>query len=146
MLEDVELVESLEETKRTAVSVTEQVKAAKESEVRDPHPSFLLNSQRLEQLLYLVCILTQSTSQSHPALRKLRIGKAQKTGSCSISVSSAFGNCQVRLGAAREVYRPVASRGALMYFLIDSLPSLDRTYYFSMATFVAILQKGCRLS
>lgn len=33
MLEDVELVESLEETKRTAVSVTEQVKAAKESEV-----------------------------------------------------------------------------------------------------------------
>lgn len=50
--------------------------------------------------------------------------------------------CQVRLGAAREVYRPVAARGALMYFLIDSLPSLDRTYYFSMATFVAILQKG----
>ncbi len=36
----------------------------------------------------------------------------------------------------------MAARGALMYFLIDSLPSLDRTYYFSMATFVAILQKG----
>ena len=36
MLEDVELVESLEETKRTAVSVTQQVKAAKESEVLPP--------------------------------------------------------------------------------------------------------------
>lgn len=51
---------------------------------------------------------------------------------------------QVRLGAAREVYRPVAARGSLMFFLIDSLPSLDRVYYFSMATFVAILQKGAR--
>ena len=39
MLEDVELVESLEETKRTAVSVTEQVKAAKESEVCCPYLS-----------------------------------------------------------------------------------------------------------
>ena len=54
--------------------------------------------------------------------------------------------CQVRLGAAREVYRPVAARGALMYFLIDSLPALDRTYYFSMATFVAILQKGVSMA
>ena len=48
----------------------------------------------------------------------------------------------MRLRAAREVYRPVASRGALIYFLIDSLPSLDRIYYFSMATFALILQKG----
>lgn len=75
-----ELVESLEETKRTATSVSEQVKAAKES--------------------------------------------------------------KARLSAAREVYRPVASRGALLYFLVDSLPSLDRVYYFSMANFAMILQKG----
>jgi len=34
-LEDIELVESLEETKKTATSVTEQVKAARESEVSD---------------------------------------------------------------------------------------------------------------
>lgn len=75
-----ELVESLEETKRTATSVSEQVKAAKESEAR--------------------------------------------------------------LNTAREVYRPVAARGSLLYFLIDSLPSLDRVYYFSMANFALILQKG----
>ena len=75
-----ELVESLEETKRTATNVSEQVKAAKESEVG--------------------------------------------------------------LNAAREVYRPVAARGALLYFLIDSLPSLDRVYYFSMANFSLIMQKG----
>ena len=36
----------------------------------------------------------------------------------------------------------MASRGSLLYFLIDSLPSLDRVYYFSMANFALILQKG----
>lgn len=50
---------------------------------------------------------------------------------------------EVQLSAAREVYRPVAGRGALLYFLVDSLPALDRVYYFSMANFVLILQKGC---
>ena len=74
-------MESLEATKRTATSVTEQVRAANESEAR--------------------------------------------------------------LSAAREVYRPVASRGSLLYFLINALPSLDRVYYFSMANFALILQKGC---
>ena len=39
----------------------------------------------------------------------------------------------------------MAARGSLIFFLINSLPSLDRTYYFSMATFVAILQKGVTL-
>ena len=74
------LVENLEETKRTAVHVAEQVRAARDSEVR--------------------------------------------------------------LSAAREVYRPVAARGALMYFLSDSLPALDRVYHFSLANFIAILRKG----
>lgn len=80
ILEDVELVENLEETKRAATSVAQQVKAAKETEVK--------------------------------------------------------------LSAAREVYRPVASRGAVLYFLIDLLPSLDRVYHYSMANFTRILHKG----
>ena len=42
VLEDVELVESLEETKRTATNVTVQVKAAKESEVRSTANSYRL--------------------------------------------------------------------------------------------------------
>ena len=43
---------------------------------------------------------------------------------------------------AREVYRLVAARGALLYFLVDSLPALDRVYHYSMARFVATLQRG----
>ena len=48
----------------------------------------------------------------------------------------------MRLSAAREVYRPVAANGALLYFLINNLHELDRVYHFSMANFVAILGKG----
>lgn len=64
ILEDIELIENLEETKRTAVEIEEKVKQAKVTE---------------------------------------------------ISISK-----------AREVYRPVASRGSQVYFLIDNLNALDR--------------------
>mmetsp|Transcript_13737 Transcript_13737/g.31794 ORF Transcript_13737/g.31794 Transcript_13737/m.31794 type:complete len:4493 (-) Transcript_13737:49-13527(-) len=43
---------------------------------------------------------------------------------------------------AREVYRPVGIRGALLYFLMDSLWILDHMYRYSMANFVTILAKG----
>ena len=46
------------------------------------------------------------------------------------------------ISKAREVYRPVAVRGSLLYFLVDSLNNLDRVYHYSMAAFVQILKKG----
>merc|ERR1719313_1576529 len=46
------------------------------------------------------------------------------------------------IALAREVYVPVAVRGALLYFLIDSLWVLDHMYQFSMANFVLIMKKG----
>eukprot|EP00295_Goniomonas_pacifica_P045819 CAMPEP_0175918472 /NCGR_PEP_ID=MMETSP0108-20121206/11901_1 /TAXON_ID=195067 ORGANISM="Goniomonas pacifica, Strain CCMP1869" /NCGR_SAMPLE_ID=MMETSP0108 /ASSEMBLY_ACC=CAM_ASM_000204 /LENGTH=1079 /DNA_ID=CAMNT_0017241099 /DNA_START=10 /DNA_END=3249 /DNA_ORIENTATION=- len=46
---------------------------------------------------------------------------------------------------AREVYRPVGVRGALLYFLMDSLWILDHMYRYSMANFVTILKKGMDL-
>lgn len=64
ILEDIQLIENLEETKRTAMDIEDKVKQAKITEV---------------------------------------------------SISK-----------AREVYRPVASRGSQVYFLIDNLNALDR--------------------
>lgn len=49
---------------------------------------------------------------------------------------------QASISKAREVYRSVATRGAMLYFLIDSLNNLDRVYHYSMAAFVQILKKG----
>ncbi|DBB00312.1 TPA: Dynein beta chain, flagellar outer arm [Trebouxia sp. C0004] len=49
---------------------------------------------------------------------------------------------ELSIGKAREVYRPVATRGSLVYFLVDTLNALDRCYHYSMANFVYILRKG----
>ena len=46
------------------------------------------------------------------------------------------------IAEAREAYRPVATRGSLVYFLIDNLNALDRVYHYSMANFVYILKRG----
>lgn len=46
------------------------------------------------------------------------------------------------ISKAREVYRPVAQRGSLVYFLVDSLSALDRVYHYSMANFVRIMSKA----
>lgn len=80
ILEDIELIENLEETKKTATEIAEKVVIAKQTEVD--------------------------------------------------------------INLAREIYRPVASRGSLIYFVIDSLHVLDRVYQYSMANFVYILKKG----
>eukprot|EP00741_Cyanophora_paradoxa_P005992 tig00000955_g5810.t1 len=84
ILSDIDLIENLEKTKRTAKEIAEKVEIAKE------------------------------TAKS--------------------------------ISAAREAYRPVAIRGSLIYFLIDSLNVLDHMYQFSMANFVTILKKGMDLS
>lgn len=84
ILEDIELIENLEQTKRTAIEIEEKVKLAKLTEIS--------------------------------------------------------------IAKAREVYRPVATRGSLTYFLIDNLNALDRVYHYSMANFVYVLIKGMDLT
>ena len=39
------------------------------------------------------------------------------------------------IAKAREVYRPIAERGSLMYFLIDQLHVISHMYQFSLDTF-----------
>ena len=80
ILEDIELIENLEQTKKTAIEIEEKVKLAKQTEIN--------------------------------------------------------------IAKAREVYRPVATRGSLSYFLVDNLNALDRVYHYSMANFVFVLIKG----
>jgi len=45
---------------------------------------------------------------------------------------------EASISKAREVYRLVATRGSLVYFLMDSLCNLDRVYHYSMANFVQV--------
>ena len=50
------------------------------------------------------------------------------------------------INKAREIYRPVAARGSLLYFLVDKLNSLEHMYQYSMANYVDILTKGINLT
>ncbi|KAL4513647.1 hypothetical protein Ndes2526A_g04979 [Nannochloris sp. 'desiccata'] len=49
---------------------------------------------------------------------------------------------EIKLNVACEVYRPVAARGAMLYFFIDSLAALDRVYWYSMANFSRVMKRG----
>ena len=46
------------------------------------------------------------------------------------------------IAAAMENYRPVAIRGAIVYFLVDQLWVLSHMYRFAMANFVTMFKKG----
>lgn len=48
---------------------------------------------------------------------------------------------ETALHESMEIYRPVASRGATIFFLVDSLPALDRVYLFSMAAFLRVRRR-----
>jgi dynein heavy chain, axonemal len=73
------------------------------------------------------------------------IQSLEQTKATAVEVATKVQQAQVtgaRLTAAREVFRPVAARGAAMYFIMDSLPLLNRVYCYSMASFMQLLKRG----
>ena len=49
---------------------------------------------------------------------------------------------EVEIAKAREIYRPIAERGSLIFFLIDQLNVIDHMYQFSLDAFNYIFQKA----
>ena len=43
---------------------------------------------------------------------------------------------EMKMSFARAVYRPVAKRGSVLFFLIDNINTHDQVYHYSMANFV----------
>ena len=50
---------------------------------------------------------------------------------------------ELMINAARERYRPVATRGSVMYFVIASLSEIDPMYQFSLKYFKQVRPEGC---
>jgi dynein heavy chain len=70
-----------------------------------------------------------------------------KRTSAEIAVKVAEGQETAKIiNTAREVYRPVAARGSLHFFLVDKLNALAHMYQYSMANYVDILNKGIALT
>jgi dynein heavy chain len=52
---------------------------------------------------------------------------------------------EVTINAARETYRPVASRGALLFFLMNNLNKIHTFYQYSLNAYVTVFLRGIDL-
>ena len=49
---------------------------------------------------------------------------------------------EIDINLAREIYRPVASEGAMLYFLLTKLCGIEHMYQYSVDSFVAYFYKS----
>ena len=52
---------------------------------------------------------------------------------------------EISINAARETYRPVASRGSLLFFLMNNLNKIHTFYQYSLNAYVTVFQRGIDL-
>lgn len=63
------------------------------------------------------------------------LGKSKVTSQAISARMVETENTTKEINAARNVYRPVAKRGSILYFVIASLPAIDPMYQFSLQYF-----------
>merc|ERR1711861_110979 len=49
---------------------------------------------------------------------------------------------EVDINTAREAYRPVASRSAMLFFMLNNLFRIHKLYLFSLASFVTVFERA----
>ena len=49
---------------------------------------------------------------------------------------------EIDINLAREIYRPVASEGAMLYFLLTKLCAIEHMYQYSLDSFVSYFYKS----
>eukprot|EP01028_Stygiella_incarcerata_P003513 TRINITY_DN1708_c0_g1_i1.p1 TRINITY_DN1708_c0_g1~~TRINITY_DN1708_c0_g1_i1.p1 ORF type:complete len:4499 (-),score=1316.34 TRINITY_DN1708_c0_g1_i1:2775-16271(-) len=73
------------------------------------------------------------------------IENLERTKKTSVEIEEQVKKSRVterEINAAREHYRPVASRGSLLYFLLDSLYKMEPMYQFSLNAFVVVFSRA----
>ncbi|GAB4813657.1 hypothetical protein N2152v2_000703 [Parachlorella kessleri] len=53
---------------------------------------------------------------------------------------------ELQINAARDVYRPVAARGSMLFFLLNALSKIHAFYQFSLGGFVTVFSRGIDLA
>ena len=72
-----------------------------------------------------------------------RIGGREVKVSVEISEKAKLAaETEVSINTAREDYRVVASRGALLFFLLSSLVRVHALYQFSLSSFITIVERA----
>nr|BCL66104.1 cytoplasmic dynein 1b heavy chain [Volvox africanus] len=88
---------------------------------------------------------TLATSTGNILENKDLLDKLNETKTRSATVEKALTeskSLQSSLDQQREVYRPIASRGSVMYFLLADLQALNQMYTFSLSMFLGLFRKA----
>jgi dynein heavy chain len=92
--------------------------------------------------------LLKELSEADPATildNKELINNLEKTKLTAISIQEQAGEAkktEENINAQREIYRPVASEGAMLYFLCISLCIIDHMYQYSLESFIKFFFKA----
>ena len=69
--------------------------------------------------------------------------EATKLAAKEIAAAVAEGKkTEIDINLAREIYRPVASEGAMLYFLLTKLCGIEHMYQYSLDSFVSYFYKS----
>ena len=69
--------------------------------------------------------------------------EATKLAAKEIAAAVAEGKkTEIDINLAREIYRPVASEGAMLYFLLTKLCAIEHMYQYSLDSFVSYFYKS----
>ncbi|KXZ45909.1 DHC7 protein [Gonium pectorale] len=88
---------------------------------------------------------TLATSTGNILENKELLDKLNETKTKSATVEKALvesKSLQASLDQQREVYRPIAARGSVMYFLLADLQALNQMYTFSLNVFLNLFKKA----
>ncbi|KAG2426397.1 hypothetical protein HYH02_014824 [Chlamydomonas schloesseri] len=88
---------------------------------------------------------TLATSTGNILENKDLLDKLNETKTRSATVEKALAESktlQASLDQQREVYRPIAARGSIMYFLLADLQALNQMYTFSLSVFLGLFKKA----
>nr|BBC28429.1 cytoplasmic dynein 1b heavy chain [Yamagishiella unicocca] len=88
---------------------------------------------------------TLATSTGNILENKDLLDKLNETKTRSATVEKALTeskSLQGSLDQQREVYRPIAARGSVMYFLLSDLQALNQMYTFSLNVFLGLFRKA----
>lgn len=92
--------------------------------------------------------MLKQLSEADPATildNKELIDNLEKTKATAISIgeqSEIAKATEVDINAQREIYRPVAAEGAMLYFLCISLCIIDHMYQYSLESFIKFFFKA----
>ncbi|KAH7827202.1 dynein haevy chain 9, inner dynein arm 5 [Monocercomonoides exilis] len=124
---------------RVVAHEKEEVEEAKDKLVRDMAADAKLLTETEDQILELMKEATVEKLLDDPALI-LTLDQSKKTSTeISLRVKESQ-QTEIQLQAARNEYRPMAVRGAVLYFAIVDLALLDPMYQYSLQYFVSIFR------